>query len=315
MTYRAKAFILLLALLALPAGRLSATPIEDALALIDAGRLDEARVRLGAVVDGSGSATERADALELLGDVEVWADDLVAARGVWRRVLEEFPQSVAASYARTKLRLVSEILGSEAPITAHVAAAPHSDPGEAAMEAPLEAPTLPSASASSASAPAAPPQQMPVPEAAPQPASAPAAAAVAEWQLGTLLLAGDGTPQEAIEPVLDLVLEHLRSAGVVADIPSQTLWWRREWKSAQPAMLEAAAGNGVLWVDFRFGHRELITAQCFDGRGDELWHEKVSGGTGFADHRPYDTYNVELVERLLVKLDKRLGDACLSLPS
>jgi tetratricopeptide (TPR) repeat protein len=307
MTYRAKALILFLTLLALPAWGLSATPVEDALALIDAGRFDEARAHLGAIVDGSGPVAERADALELLGDVEVWADDLDAARGIWRRVVEEFPGSAASSYARTKLRLVAEILGPEdsaAPASHLAAAAPPKASAEAPMEASVEAPAAAPAPAS-ASAPAL---------AAPAPAQ-PMSTPAAEWQLGTLLLAGDGTPQEAIEPVLDLVLEHLRTAGVVAEIPGQMLWWRREWKSAEPAMLEAAAGNGVLWLDFRFGHRELLVAHCFDGRGDELWREKVSGGTGFADHRPYDTYNAELVERLLAKLDRRLGDACLSLPS
>jgi hypothetical protein len=303
MTYRTKALTLCLTLLALIAGRLPATPIQEALALIDAGRLDEARAQLGAVVDGSGPVAERADALELLGDVEVWADDLGAARGIWRRVVEEFPGSAAASYSRTKLRLVAESLGAE----------------ERAVAAPQGADWVQGASedspaASPATAAPAPPATEPEPQPS-QAAYTAAPAAVPGLQLGTLLLAGDGTPPEAIEPVLALVLDHLRTAGVVAEIPSQTLWWRREWKGAEPALLDAAAGNGVLWLDFRFGHRELITAQCFDGRGEELWREKVSGGTGFSDHRPLDSYNADLVERLLAKLDHRLGDACLSLPS
>jgi hypothetical protein len=117
---------------------------------------------------------------------------------------------------------------------------------------------------------------------------------------------------EAIERVMVLLREHLEAAGVEVETPPTTLWWRRELEMAEAGLFEAAAGRPLLWVDFRFGHREAINLRCLEGRGRVTWREKVSGGLGFADHRPLDPFNADLVERLLEKIDRRLGGACLT---
>jgi hypothetical protein len=271
------------------AARPSEKSLEEARAMIGEGRLEEARRVLEPIVEGDGKAADRAAALDLLAVASVAEGDFAGARGAWQRLVASHPESEAAWRARTDLALLDAWLGAPAGREESVTPPPRLE-SAAAVEAPVPAPA------------AAVPRSTPRP-----PVSAPPAAPAPPSRM---LLAGDGTPPEVIEEVLARFAEHLRSSGVEVEIPATSIWWRRTLAMAQPLLLEASAGGAVLWLEFRFGHRESIHATCVGGDGREVWSEKVTGGSGYTDHRPHDTYNQELIDRLKARLDEHAGDLC-----
>lgn len=251
--------------------------LEEARRLYRAGRLDAALNELQEILDSPATDAAWAQALDLLGTIGVEEDDLPLAYEAWSRLLTEFPD-LADTDAKAKLKLVTAL-----------------------MEAQGMGPTAEAEEVESAQLPPRPP---PVPAAA-------AAPRAGFDPKGKVFLAGRGSPHDAVQDTSEQVIAFLRQQGV--DVVSATggIPVVQESKLVLPLLLDKGRqenATSVLLLTAEFSRVQKITVDCFDPDGGELWHLKVSGGTGWTgrDHSPTGV-NVVLVERVLEKLGGRVG--------
>lgn len=297
-----RAAVLVLAL-GLAAWSAASASLESARSLLAAGELESAAAELEEVL-ATGADDEKATALFLLGTLAADAGDWGTASARLSEVVERFDGAPAAFEAAAMLRLV-ERLGE-----GKVAATPPATGSAAAVADPPAPATPETAPAPAATAAAEAPRGSQVPV-APAPARAPAPAPGAT----KILVAGDGEPPEVIEQVVGLLANWLAEQGVETEQPPKLVWWRRTYDMAIPGLIDATRDSGAagfVHLTMRFGRRERLRLRCVSREGGEMWSEQVSGGSGFSeDHRPHDSYNPELLERLQKKIAKRVGGPCL----
>lgn len=298
----------LLALVALTAAPLSAAPLDEAWRLFLAGEHDAAAAAAAGLV---GDESERAGALNLLGSIAWEQGRCEVARERWTDAAEL--GGMPGHEAALKLALL-RAAGNECPAAADgtLAAPP---PGRVAPAAPVAPPATPAAELPSAPAgPMASPPGAPVPT-MPPPATEPA---MAEESAGApaaalTLIAGRGTPFDEVQKAVARVTSFLRQQGVAAESPTQEIAVVQESAVVLGQLLAAARERdaaGVLLLDARFGHRERVTATCYDPQGGTLFAEEVTGGLGLV--RPV-RMNTTLMERIEEKLAAHVGGPCLPL--
>jgi hypothetical protein len=286
---RPLSFVLLLGLAAEVA---LAASLDEAWTLYLGGELEAAAAELSAVL-AAGEPTERAEALSLAGTVAAARGDLAGARRLWSEAAERHLERPAGREAAAKLDLLCAVTECP-PAGGTTAAVPaHAGPPATARAAPTPAAPAPPA-------PAPPPA--PAAPAARAPGVAPAPAA----QGTIVLVAGQGTPFEAVLQATDLLTEFLRQHGVDARSPTDEIAVVHRAEVVVGQLLDAARDRGaaaVVVIDAQFGHRERVQVTCWNADGAVLWSESVTGGTGLV--RPI-VMNRNLMDRLTAKLVARI---------
>lgn len=268
--HRPLSFVLCFGLVA--EGALAAS-LDEAWARYLGGDLETAAAELSAVL-AAGEPSERAEALSLAGTVAAARGDLTGARRLWSEAAERHLESPAGREAAAKLDLLCAV--TECP-----------EEGGGAAPAPSAPPAAPAAPGPVAAAQEVPP--------------APAARA------STVLVAGQGTPFDAVLEATEFLTEFLRQQGVDAQSPTQEIAVVVRSEVVIGQLLDAARQGGaasVIVLDARFGHRERLQVTCWNPDGAVLWSESITGGTAFAQEPVI--MNRNLMDRLTGKLAARL---------
>lgn len=257
--------------------------VDEAWALYLAGDRDGAIGKLSTLPTDEG---ERAAAFDLLGSIAFERGSCEGARAHWEAAAALGGR--AGHEAALKLVLLRAAAGCPPAGTAPETSA---DVAEAVAERP-------------------PAGTIPVP-----PVAAPPAAGTAGAEAGArpdlVLVAGLGTPFDAVREAVARVTEFLRGLGVEAESPTAGIAVVEESQVVLGQLLTAARDReaaGVLLLDARFGHRERVEATCYDPQGAVLLSEQVTGGMGLV--RPV-RMNENLMERIEEKLTPLIGGPCL----
>ena len=280
--------------------------LDDARRLYKSGDADTALAEINAVLDSEVSASEKAEALDLLGTIAVDKGYLTMARQAWSRLLDEYPDSSLATDARTKLQLVSALLKTESADTADQPVA------KAPAPAPVPAPATPSAPAPSAatSEPHVAPAE-PATPASPMP-STPASPAVAGFSSGEVLVAARGKPYDAVVLASDRLVGFLREQGVDARSATSGIPVVEDSQMVLPLLIQKGQQDGagsVLLLTADYESMQKMTLECYQPGGQRLWKMKISGGTGWKG-RPYTKSGIteELYERFEKQLAEKVGE-------
>lgn len=291
---------LLVAGLALVAGAAWSGSLEEARQLIQQGRHVSAAKELQEVIDSdSAGDDEKAQALDLLGNVAVAENDLALAQETWGRLLSDYAGEASRLGVETKLKLVAALM--DAREVQPQATQPPGSPQ------PLPEPSIVNDEPQPPATTPTPEPSTPAPTAAP----APSGSRAVKEPYGLVLVAGGGRPHDAAVEATNGVIENLRELGVNAKSATEGLPVVRDSKSLLPMMVQTAREQGaesILLVKAEFSSRQSVVAECYTPEGAELWKFKVTGGTGVTGREWTPTgINYDLVERFKEKLGKRAG--------
>lgn len=302
--------VTLLALSLTVAAMAQAGSVEEARRLYENGETAAAKDELLEILALESDGAVRAEALDLLGMVAVDAGDLELATAVWEQLISDYPDSPLAAEAKTKLSLAADLSEARAEATE---VSPKDAQAQSEVEsrgAPVGEPDEEVATQPVKAAPAAPP---------PGPAAATEEVAlVPQPQIprsGVVLVAGRGQPHDGAQRAAEVVIEHLQSQGVAAVSATQGVPVVEDSTTVIPALLrqvEEQGANSLLMVTSNFVTLAKVVTECYTPEGTLAWKKKVTGGTGWVG-RPYSAtgMNENLVDRMLDKLDKQVGDPCL----
>lgn len=197
--------------------------------------------------------------------------------------------------------------GPDAPVEA--GAATVTAAAEPGAVAPTPAEPSPAASVESSPVAAAPPPAT-EPASSPQAASTPTESAASGELEGVVLVAGKGKPREFFIQAVEQMIERLAASGVALQQATHGVGYMQDPLAGVPIFLEEvreSGAEGLLFVSTQFGHREYIHVECMDGAGAVLWKERVKGGLGHSKIQ----MNAALLDRVMKKVEKRLGGPCL----
>jgi hypothetical protein len=305
---RSKILVLVAMFLAVAAVAQAAS-VDEARQLYQRGEQAAAKDVLLEILALESDGAVRAEALDLLGMVAVDAGDLELATSVWEKLINDYPDSPLAVEARTKLSLATDLSKAQAEVAE---AAPAEAPATPKVEAPAtpdEKPVPEVAAEPAKAAPASPPESAEAAEpAAPSPGSRGSKSSV-------VLVAGRGKPHDGAQRAAEVIIEHLQSQGVAAESATKGVPVVEESSLVIPALVrqvDEEGANSLLLVSSNFESLAKVVAECYTPEGLLAWKKKVSGGTGWKG-RPYSAsgMNENLVDRMLDKLEKLVGDPCL----
>jgi hypothetical protein len=290
-----------------------AASLDEARALQEQGRTEEALVAIESLLGSDASGDEKAEGLDLLGTIAVENGLLAMARQAWTQLSNEYPGYAENNAIGTKLLLVSALLKSQESTKAPKAVEkpqPTLEPVAEPTAVVAPAPTAVSAPATeSEPAEAAAPAPPAAPK--PEPAVAPATATTAAATSGRVMVAAKGRPYDAIVDTNERVVAFLREQGVDAVNATGGVPVVESSEMVLPFLLQKGKEEGVgsvLLVNADFVRMQKVVTQCYLPAGAELWKFKVAGGTG-TKGRPYSATGITeaLLERYLEKLGKKVG--------
>jgi tetratricopeptide (TPR) repeat protein len=293
--------------------------LNEARRLHQEGSVQEALAEIEKILGSDALDADKAQALDLLGDIAVDQGYLAMAKQAWSRLLTDYPDFVESTDAQTKLSLVSALLGAESddredglPVAAEPVA-PEKTPAppppvvkepEMKMET---APAPPDPAEVVAVETEAAPDVEPTTTVAP-PAAPPMKAAD---DSGLVLVAVQGKPHDAAQEASDRIVEYLRERGVDAVSATGGIPVVQKSDMVLPLLLQKGQEDGassLLLLTAEFANMQKMALKCYLPEGAELWKLKVSGGTGTTGREWSKTgINYKLVERFEQKLEPRIG--------
>lgn len=267
---------------------------EQARELYLSGDLDGARAELEELLLDSDAEIGRADALQLLGQLEIDRKNWAAALEAWGELTDSYALSPQATSISSAIRLLQALVdcGCSAPEPTAVAAAAQTPPTVPAPES----------EATAAAEPASVPEPAPATQAAPRTAVEPAP--------GLFLVGGWGEEYEASQEVTRDLIEFLDANGVGVRAASTDVPAIRGVDVVLSYLLEeaeAAGAAGVILLTTRFDFREFILIERYDLDGRRRWKEKTTGGTALKERRDRGKPSWDLVERAKKRLADRIG--------
>ena len=292
---RYRFFVCLVALFAISSWAWSAS-LDEARRLRREGSVQAALAEIEKILGSDAPDADKAEALDLLGDIAVDQGYLPMAKQAWSRLVADYPDFVESTDAQTKLSLVSALLGAES--------VGQEEDLQVAAEAVAVAVEEPEMEPEKAPAPPAPAEPTPT-------VAAPAPPATAADDMGLVFVAVRGRPHDAAQEASDRIVEFLRERGVDAASATGGIPVVQESDLVLPLLLQKGQENkasSVLVLTAEFANMQKMGLKCYLPEGAELWKLKVSGGTGTTGREWTKTgINYRLVERFEQKLEPRIG--------